>query len=98
MWFAPSWKSSALKQRQLPPLCTSLARVSVARGPAAAAAPQTLRQNAAGHCPEMLTLPAESSASLLTVRNVSPKCENIYAVRFPIISSLSIPLICMGYS
>lgn len=41
---------------------------------------------------------APITASLLTVRNVSLKCENIYAVRFPIIFFLSFPLICIGYS
>lgn len=49
-------------------------------------------------CQETLTLHTDNSASLLTVRNVSLKCENIYAVRFPIISVLSFPLICIGYS
>lgn len=34
---------------------------------------------------------APITASLLTVRNVSLKCENIYAVRFPIIFCSFIP-------
>lgn len=34
---------------------------------------------------------APITASLLTVRNVSLKCENIYAVRVPIIFCSSIP-------